>query len=218
MAYHAVSPDEFDRLWQSLLQAYPATTQYLSKELYLSRKKWAWAWISTTFTAGVRTNGCIESENRVNKTLGGPKQTLLGLFNNLNERTDGKTAKEMTQVWMVSYYDTHLLCARTVTDRVHETSHLEHSTTPTLRVFSDMYSKFFGSMQGRMHFRSAGNGCKSQFSTKLKWFSYLMGFALGYVILDIIIGDLTYRTVCRMNMWLGYHQRWDLHGLAAKKW
>ena len=138
MAYHAVSPDESDCLWQSLLQAYPATTQYLSKELYPSRKKWAWAWISTTFTAGVRTNGRIESENRVNKTLGGPKQTLLGLFNNLNECTDGQTAKEMTQVWMVSYYDTYLLCACTVTDRVHETSHLEHSTTPTLRVFSDM--------------------------------------------------------------------------------
>jgi hypothetical protein len=87
---------------------YPATAAYLNEELYPCRQKWAWAWVSNVFTAGVRTNGRVESENHVNKALGGPKKTLLQLFNNLNERTDGQTAREMTSAHMVSVHSHHL--------------------------------------------------------------------------------------------------------------
>lgn len=101
-AYHAVSPDEFDQHLQILTATYPAAAGYLNEELYPCRQKWAWAWISSMFTAGVRTNGRIESENCVNKALGGAKTTLLQLFNNLNDHTVGQTVKEMTSVCMVS--------------------------------------------------------------------------------------------------------------------
>lgn len=101
-AYRAVSPEEFDRLWNLLLSRYPAGRIYLEEEIYPSREHWGWAWLSTTFTAGVRTNGRVEVENRVNKALGGPKKTLFQVFNALNERTASQTAKEMVQVREVS--------------------------------------------------------------------------------------------------------------------
>ncbi|KAJ7641616.1 hypothetical protein FB45DRAFT_702424, partial [Roridomyces roridus] len=51
--------------------------------------------ISSTFTAGVRTTGRVESENRVNKIIGGPKKTLLQLFDGLNARTDEQTENDL---------------------------------------------------------------------------------------------------------------------------
>ena len=80
---------------------YPAAEHYINEELYPCQERWAWAWISQVFTAGIRTNGCVEAENRVNKAFGGPKKTLLQLFDSLNERTDGQTAKEMTAMQQV---------------------------------------------------------------------------------------------------------------------
>ncbi|KAJ7936968.1 hypothetical protein B0H13DRAFT_1589272 [Mycena leptocephala] len=59
--------------------------------------QWAWAWISNVFTAGVRTTGRVEGENRINKAIGGPKKTFLQLFNGLNERTGDQTAKGLIQ-------------------------------------------------------------------------------------------------------------------------
>ncbi|KAJ7026264.1 hypothetical protein C8F04DRAFT_919706, partial [Mycena alexandri] len=47
--------------------------------------------VSNIFTAGVRTNGRVETENRVNKVFGGPKKTLFQLFNALNTRTEQQT-------------------------------------------------------------------------------------------------------------------------------
>ncbi|KAJ7696331.1 hypothetical protein B0H14DRAFT_2418532 [Mycena olivaceomarginata] len=93
--YRAVSPDEFDRLWKHLTATYPAAQQYLDGELYPCRQRWAWAWISSTFTAGVRTTGRVESENRVNKVIGGPKKTLLQLFDGLNNRTNDQTENDL---------------------------------------------------------------------------------------------------------------------------
>ncbi|KAH7903945.1 hypothetical protein BJ138DRAFT_1167358 [Hygrophoropsis aurantiaca] len=95
--YRAVSPEEFDRLWAAIVARYPAADEYL-REIYNCRERWAWAWVSHVFTAGVRTNGRVESENRVNKALGGPKKPLLHLFNSLNERTNGQTVQEMIRV------------------------------------------------------------------------------------------------------------------------
>ncbi|KAJ7016380.1 hypothetical protein C8F04DRAFT_1345415 [Mycena alexandri] len=72
-AYRAVSPDEFGH-------------------------RWAWAWVSNIFTAGVRTNGRVETENRVNKVFGGPKKTLFQLFNALNTRTEQQTKDSLIRV------------------------------------------------------------------------------------------------------------------------
>ena len=97
-AYRAVSPDEFERSYEHLVTRFPAARQYLDEELYPSREQWAWAWVSSIFTAGIRTNGRCEVENRINKTIGGPKKTLFQLFNGLNDRTDGQSAQEMVRV------------------------------------------------------------------------------------------------------------------------
>ncbi|KIJ19111.1 hypothetical protein PAXINDRAFT_70136 [Paxillus involutus ATCC 200175] len=85
-AYRAVSPEE----------------HYLNDELHSCRQKWAWAWTSHTFTAGIRTNGRVEVENWTNKMLGGPKKPLLELFNNLNECTNGQSAQEMIRAREIS--------------------------------------------------------------------------------------------------------------------
>ncbi|KAF8876527.1 hypothetical protein CPB84DRAFT_1852938 [Gymnopilus junonius] len=82
-AYHAVSPEEFDKL-------------------YPCRRQWAWAFTSHKFTCGVQTNGRVEVKNRVTKAFGGPKKSLKQLFDALNERTDGQDVKELIWVRDVS--------------------------------------------------------------------------------------------------------------------
>ncbi|KAJ7713779.1 hypothetical protein B0H14DRAFT_2222238, partial [Mycena olivaceomarginata] len=49
----------------------------------------------STFTAGVWTTGRVESENLVNKIIGGPKKSLLQLFNGLNKRTNNQTKNDL---------------------------------------------------------------------------------------------------------------------------
>jgi hypothetical protein len=108
IAYRAVSPTEFDRLWTSMVSKFPRAKNYLG-EIYDCRERWAWAWVSHVFTAGIRTNGRVEVENRINKVFGGPKKTLLQLFNSLNERANGQTVQEMVrvrEVKAVSYWGT----------------------------------------------------------------------------------------------------------------
>jgi hypothetical protein len=93
--YRAVSPSEFDRLWKQLTSTYPAAQPYLDEELYPGRQHWAWAWVGSIFTAGARTSGRVESENRVNKAIGGPKKTLLDLFRGLNERKNDQKIQDL---------------------------------------------------------------------------------------------------------------------------
>ncbi|KAF7360034.1 hypothetical protein MVEN_00731200 [Mycena venus] len=95
ITYRAVSPDEFGRLWKKLTSTYPAAQLYLDEELYPCRQHWAWAWVGSTFTAGVRTTGRVKCENRVNKTIGGPKKTLLQLFRGLNEHTNDQKVQDL---------------------------------------------------------------------------------------------------------------------------
>jgi hypothetical protein len=84
--YYAVSPQEFDRLWWILMTKYHAAEEYLTAEIYPCRNRWAWAWIGYLFTAGVRTNGFVEVENRVFKSSGaGPKLSLKQVYDRLNE-------------------------------------------------------------------------------------------------------------------------------------
>ncbi|KAF8576908.1 hypothetical protein K439DRAFT_1649197 [Ramaria rubella] len=95
--YHSVSPEIFDTRWKVLESTYPAAKTDLT-ELFTSHEHWAHPWTSQHFTAGIRTNSWVESENHVNKALGGPKQMAYELFNLLNQRTQTQTDKEMTQV------------------------------------------------------------------------------------------------------------------------
>lgn len=154
-AYRAVSSEEFDRLWQILTSKYPAAKKYLNEELYPCRKQWAWAWVSNIFTAGVRTNGRVESENRVNKTFGGAKKTLKQLFDSLNERTDGQTVKEMTEVRMVSLImkssDLRLVLTIINLNRLHVST-----TLLILRVYSQSPYASFASMLAHMLCKYAG--------------------------------------------------------------
>jgi len=102
--YHAVSPEEFDRLWLILVTHFPSARQYLEDELYPCRSQWAWAYTSFQFTCGVRTNGRVEGENRVNKIIGGPKKSAMQLFNGLNEHTSGQGVQDMIRVRDVSHF------------------------------------------------------------------------------------------------------------------
>jgi hypothetical protein len=102
--YRAVSPEEFDRLWLILVTQFPSAQQYLQDELYPCRSQWAWAYTSFQFTCGVRTNGRVEGENRVNKLIGGPKKSAMQLFNGLNERTTGQGVQNMIRVRDVCFF------------------------------------------------------------------------------------------------------------------
>lgn len=96
--YRALSPEAFDTLWNDLIQTYPAAREYLNSQLYPCRSRWAYCWIMSIFTAGVRTNGRCENENRNNKKVTGPKRTLLHLFERMNERTDQQQERELIAV------------------------------------------------------------------------------------------------------------------------
>lgn len=143
-AYHAVSPDEFDRLWKHLTVSYPAAQQYLDEELYSCRQRWAWAWIGSVFTAGTRTTGRVESENRVNKVIGGPKKTLLQLFNGLNDRTNDQTELDLIRQRQVSLrYISNILCVLICAEQVsrrHHVANLENLFLPII----DLLRKFAG--------------------------------------------------------------------------
>jgi len=101
VVYRTVSPE---RQWSILATRYPSASRYLDEELYPCRSHWAWAWVSNIFTAGVRTTGRVEGENRINKAIGGPKKTFLQLFNSFNERSEDQTRKELIQVRQVGQY------------------------------------------------------------------------------------------------------------------
>ncbi|KAF8813319.1 hypothetical protein BYT27DRAFT_7081362, partial [Phlegmacium glaucopus] len=80
-----------------LVSRYPSGRDYLEKELYPCRERWAWPWVSSKFTAGVRTNGRVEVENRMNKELGNAKATCKQLFDGLNLRTNGQSMSDMVR-------------------------------------------------------------------------------------------------------------------------
>lgn len=96
--YRAVSPEIFDQRFNALCQKYSGAADYLRSNLYPCRDRWAWAWVSTVFTAGIRTNGRVEAENRVNKLFGGPKVSGYQLFQRLLGRLDEQTQGEQIGV------------------------------------------------------------------------------------------------------------------------
>ncbi|KAG6825545.1 hypothetical protein H0H92_003318 [Tricholoma furcatifolium] len=92
--YHAVSPEDFDCQWNELISTYSGIKEYLEREIYPFRKQWAWAWISTMFTAGVRTTGRVESENWVSKGLLSAKSSAMQVFDFANERISQQKTDE----------------------------------------------------------------------------------------------------------------------------
>ncbi|KAF7356409.1 hypothetical protein MVEN_00973500 [Mycena venus] len=96
-SYRAVSPEDFDRQWRLLVARYPSARTYLH-DLYQVRDRWAWAWVSVIFTAGIRTNGRVEAENRVTKYISGPKKNLFQVFTALNERTEEQSRDDLIRV------------------------------------------------------------------------------------------------------------------------
>ena len=101
--YRAVSPDEFERLWCKLTTEYPEMKHYLDSELYPCCERWAWAWISTKFTAGIWTTGRVESENRISKAAVTEKTSAKQLFDFLNTRTLQQSVQDLQHVRDVRY-------------------------------------------------------------------------------------------------------------------
>ncbi|RHZ69005.1 hypothetical protein Glove_291g37 [Diversispora epigaea] len=64
-----LSPTGFDIQWSKLITTYPKAANYLNSELYSSKEKWAKAYITKFFTAGISSTFCIESENSVIKNV-----------------------------------------------------------------------------------------------------------------------------------------------------
>jgi hypothetical protein len=98
--YLSPAPESFEQRWSTLIDEYPLAEQYLA-ELYGCKERWAYAWVMTMFTAGTRTNGRVESENRVNKGLGGPKKNFKQFVEALNERSGEQTVNDMIEVRQV---------------------------------------------------------------------------------------------------------------------
>lgn len=84
--YYSLSEELFERNWETMVEKYEMAERYLSRVLYPVRKRWAWFSVSSICTAGVRTSGRIERENRHNKTLGNLKTSLSTLVSRLNDR------------------------------------------------------------------------------------------------------------------------------------
>ena len=81
---------------------YPAAQKYLEEELWPTHTRWAWAWVGTRFTCGVRTSGRIEAENHVNKLFSGPKTMISTLVENLINRKKEQEEKTTLKVRSVS--------------------------------------------------------------------------------------------------------------------
>jgi hypothetical protein len=92
--YYAISPEELELGWGRLLTAFPLTQEYLQSELWPTRERWAWTYVMTRFTCGVRTSGRIESEHQKNRDYGNSKTPLHALVEKLIERSDSQNVSE----------------------------------------------------------------------------------------------------------------------------
>jgi hypothetical protein len=99
--YYSPSPAAFERSWNQLLEDFPDAQPYLQAELWPTRARWAWPFVATRFTCGVRTSGRVEGENSVNKLLGNVKTTLYDLAMKLMARTEQQTDMEVMRIRQV---------------------------------------------------------------------------------------------------------------------
>ncbi|CAG8783038.1 24647_t:CDS:2, partial [Gigaspora rosea] len=66
--HNSPSKQDFESEWELLINSYPTTRSYLEKTLYSTKKRWALAWISSRFTAGVQSKQRVEGINGIIKT------------------------------------------------------------------------------------------------------------------------------------------------------
>ncbi|CAG8686295.1 4711_t:CDS:1, partial [Ambispora gerdemannii] len=64
-----LSPVEFDSQWHNLVTTYSKAANYLNSELYPSKERWAKAYTTKFFTAGISSTSRVESENAVIKNV-----------------------------------------------------------------------------------------------------------------------------------------------------
>jgi len=63
------SPAEFDSQWHNLVATYSKAANYLNSELYPSKERWAKAYTTKFFTAGISSTSRVEGENAVIKNV-----------------------------------------------------------------------------------------------------------------------------------------------------
>jgi len=66
---NVLSPAEFDSQWLNLTATYPKAADYLDSELYSSKARWAKAYTTKFFTAGISSTSRVEGENSVIKNF-----------------------------------------------------------------------------------------------------------------------------------------------------
>ena len=59
---NVLSPAEFDSQWLKLTATYPKAADYLDSELYSSKARWAKAYTTKFFTAGISSTSRVEGE------------------------------------------------------------------------------------------------------------------------------------------------------------
>lgn len=96
--YWSLSKQLFESSWSKLLDDFPEASDYMEKVFWPIRERWAWYAVSSICTAGVRTNGRIERENRHNKTLGDAKTSLSTLISRLNTRSEEQAEKKRDRI------------------------------------------------------------------------------------------------------------------------
>jgi hypothetical protein len=77
---NTVSQTEFDYLWDSLLEQYPASESYLNRALGSQKHKWAFSYISRIFTGGIQSTQRVEGQNVIIKSAINSHISLLDLF------------------------------------------------------------------------------------------------------------------------------------------
>jgi hypothetical protein len=102
--YYSISPAALETAWTALVDKFPAAAPYLQQELWPDRERWAWTYVSTRFTCGVRTSGRVEGENRINKSLGDTKTSIHDLCMNLIKRAEGQEDDEAFRIRNVSLF------------------------------------------------------------------------------------------------------------------
>ena len=77
---NTLSQIEFDRLWDSLLERYPASESYLNRALGSQKHRWALAYISYIFTGRIQTTQRVEGQNAIIKSAINSHTSILDLF------------------------------------------------------------------------------------------------------------------------------------------
>ena len=102
--YRMGSPETFEVAWEQLLSRWPSAVQYLQYYIYPDREKWAWAWVGSRFTVGLRTTGRVECEHKNYNLLGlGSHSTLNEVFDTLcrqAERQKDNDVEKKLQVFL----------------------------------------------------------------------------------------------------------------------